>query len=61
VGRWKLYLEPRNGIARLFDLETDPGESTDLSASNPQVFAELQARYLHWDRSLPPRAWTNIF
>jgi len=61
MGCWKLYLEPRNGIARLFDLERDPGETTDLSASEPQVFAELKARYLHWDQSLPPRAWTNIF
>jgi arylsulfatase A-like enzyme len=61
MGRWKLYLEPKNGVARLFDLERDPTESTDLSASEPQVFAELQARYRHWDQSLPPRAWTNIF
>ncbi len=61
AGRWKLYLEPKNGLARLFDLERDPGETTDLSASEPQVFAELQARYAHWDRSLPPRAWTSIY
>ena len=60
VGRWKLYLEPRKGIARLHDLEADPTEKVDLSATHPEVFADLMARYSAWDGSLPPRAWTNI-
>ncbi|MBL8382864.1 MAG: sulfatase-like hydrolase/transferase [Burkholderiales bacterium] len=60
VGKWKLYLEPRNGVARLFDLEADPAEKHDLAAAQPAVFADLMARYQAWDRSLPPRAWTNI-
>ena len=60
-GRWKLYLEPRNGIARLHDLERDPGERTDLSREEPDVFEELKARYATWELSLPPRAWTNVF
>lgn len=60
VGRWKLYLEPKNGIARLYDLEQDPSEKNDLSAAEPRVFEEMKARYAAWDRSLPPRAWTNI-
>lgn len=60
LGKWKLYLEPRKGIAKLFDLEADPQEQKDLSASEPQVFEDLKARYAAWDKSLPPRAWTNI-
>lgn len=60
VGKWKLYLEPRNGIARLYDLEADPAEQHDLSAQEPEVFADLKARYQAWDDSLPPRGWTNI-
>ncbi|MGE4335797.1 MAG: sulfatase-like hydrolase/transferase [Pigmentiphaga sp.] len=60
VGNWKLYLEPRNGIARLYDLEADPAEQHDLSAQEPEVFADLKARYQAWDESLPPRGWTNI-
>jgi arylsulfatase A-like enzyme len=60
VGRWKLYRESRNGIARLHDLETDPAEQHDLSAAHPDVFEDLSARYDAWNRSLPPRAWTNI-
>lgn len=60
VGKWKLYLEPRKGIARLFDLEADPAEKNDLSAAHPAIFQDLMARYAAWDKSLPQRAWTNI-
>ncbi len=60
IGRWKLYLEPRRGIARLFDLIADPQETTDLRQLHPDIFAQLQARYDEWAASLPPRAWTNI-
>ena len=60
VGKWKLYLEPKAGIARLFDLDADPAEQHDLSATHPQVFRELMERYRAWDAGLPPRAWTNI-
>jgi arylsulfatase/uncharacterized sulfatase len=33
-GRWRLY-----------DLSKDPGETTDLSASDPDIFDDLQAEY----------------
>ncbi|MBU6189281.1 MAG: sulfatase-like hydrolase/transferase, partial [Betaproteobacteria bacterium] len=59
-GQWKLYLEPKNGVTRLFDLDTDPAEKTDLAAAQPVIFAELKALFEQWDQSLPPRAWTNI-
>lgn len=60
VGRWKLYMEPKNGVEYLFDLQDDPQETTDLKARHPEVYADLKARYEAWDKSLPPRAWTNI-
>lgn len=60
VGNWKLYLEPKNGVARLHHLEADPGEKVDLKTFQPEVFQDLLARYQAWDKSLPPRAWTNI-
>ena len=59
-GRWKLYLEPKHGIARLFDLENDPAEKRDVAAHEPGIFQELKALFDQWDQSLPPRAWTNI-
>ena len=60
VGRWKLYLEPRNGVYKLFDIENDPVEKVDLSKAEPGIFENLKARYEAWDASLPPRGWTNI-
>jgi hypothetical protein len=30
---------------RLYDLSVDPGETTDLSSENPELFAELRAEY----------------
>jgi arylsulfatase A-like enzyme len=60
LGRWKLYLDRRHGVARLHDLESDPGEKQDVSAAHPAIFQDLLARYAAWDGTLPPRGWTNI-
>jgi arylsulfatase A-like enzyme len=60
VGDWKLYLEPKNGVAQLFNLAADPGEKVDMKALQPEVFQRLLDTYQSWDKSLPPRAWTNI-
>ena len=43
-GKWKLVnLEPPFSEAKLelFDVEADPGETADLSGSEPEVFAEM--------------------
>lgn len=50
-GRYKIV---RNGpplgdnVWRLYDLETDPGETRDLSASEPELFAAMQDGYAAW-------------
>jgi arylsulfatase len=49
-GDWKaLWIGAPNGIGdwQLFDLATDPGETTDLAAANPDTMAELAAA---WER-----------
>ncbi len=54
-GKWKLVwqvlLPPK---LELFDIEADPSEKTDLSASNPQKVAELQARVIELARTMAP-------
>jgi arylsulfatase A-like enzyme len=44
-GRWK-YLRPGfwNTSPTLFDLETDPGERTDLSKARPEMASQLETR-----------------
>ena len=47
-GNWKLVrtaLPRRDFTWRLFDLSVDPGETTDVSAENPDLFAEMRAEY----------------
>lgn len=47
-GNWKLVRTalPRGDFTwRLFDLSVDPGETTDLSVDNPELFAEMRAEY----------------
>jgi arylsulfatase A len=43
VGRWKLFVSrDRELIEELYDLEADPGESTDLAGKQPDVVIELR-------------------
>lgn len=47
-GNWKLVRTalPRGDFTwRLFDISVDPGETTDLSLENPELFAEMRAEY----------------
>ncbi|MGP1283834.1 MAG: arylsulfatase [Parasphingopyxis sp.] len=50
-GRYKIV---RNGpplgdnVWRLYDLEADPGETTDLSEAQPELFEAMQAGYAAW-------------
>jgi arylsulfatase len=47
-GDWKaLWINPPNGTGawQLFNLASDPGETTDLAAENPELLAELDAAY----------------
>jgi len=47
-GNWKLVRTalPRGDFTwRLFDLSVDPGETTDVSSENPELFTELRAEY----------------
>lgn len=49
VGKWK-WVDMGKAGGGLFDLESDPGESTDLSRSRPEILDQLQQRYGQWHR-----------
>ncbi len=47
-GQWKITRNARpmgDSQWRLYDLSVDPGETTDLSAENPNLFASMLAEY----------------
>ncbi|MBL8179350.1 MAG: sulfatase-like hydrolase/transferase [Bryobacterales bacterium] len=52
-GRWKLV--SNNGKAELFDVESDLGEKTDLSAKHPDVVERMQGALDTWRTGNAPR------
>jgi arylsulfatase A-like enzyme len=61
-GRWKLVLngqlvegEPPQDPVFLADLETDPGERTNLAATEPGLVRELEAKAEAWRRGIEAR------
>jgi len=53
--RWRQYLYfPKADKGELYDLQTDPGETKDIAAQNPDVVAKLAKAYDQWwDETLP--------
>lgn len=45
------------GKAELYDLEKDPGETTDVAAANPVVLADLRARLRRYASERKPSEW----
>jgi len=56
-GAWKLITS--NGSRWLFNLEDDPGESSDLVAQKPEVVDDLAKDLAAWMATLPKPLWKN--
>jgi arylsulfatase A-like enzyme len=59
IVRWRQWrlVRFREGAWRLYDIEADPRETRDLSATQPEILAQLRARYEAWlERMAPPVA-----
>lgn len=52
-GKWKLLCEYDGSSAELYDLDTDRGETTDVSAEHPDTVAEMTKNLVAWHRSMP--------
>ncbi len=55
---WKLFYYETDGLTKLFDLSSDPAESTDLAGANPDKVAELKADWNAWAASFSPSQGT---
>jgi arylsulfatase len=54
TSRWHLVsAESGRKQWQLFDVRTDPGETTDLAAKQPEVVTQLNAAYAEWWQSFP--------
>ncbi len=58
MGKWKL-IEVGQTYTKLYDLSTDPGEKTDLSAHNPAILRDMRAAWTAWSAEMSPPAWPS--
>ncbi len=59
ASRWKQWRIVTFGAQqnwRLYDIEADPGETTDLAAKHPGILQEMDKRYRRWHGRLPEPA-----
>jgi Sulfatase len=47
-GKWKLITELNSSRAKLFDVETDPGETRNVAGQHPDLVTMWQRRLDHW-------------
>jgi N-acetylgalactosamine-6-sulfatase len=55
-GKWKLHLtSKRGGEPTLHDIESDPGERTNIADNHPEIVHRLSAKIMEWQAILPER------
>lgn len=55
-GRWKLVCNYDGSRSRLYDIESDSGESTDVFKENSVVATRLRSQVLAWHQAMPDDA-----
>jgi arylsulfatase A-like enzyme len=60
AGNHKLTRADVSAPAKLFDVSSDPGESNDLAAKEPDVAARLKSRFDEWSATLAAPLWRDI-
>ncbi|TWT67426.1 sulfatase-like hydrolase/transferase [Allorhodopirellula solitaria] len=55
-GEWKLLCDYDGGRQRLFNVEKDPGESTNVATGHPEVTERLTKAVLSWNSKMPADA-----
>ncbi|MEM9015628.1 MAG: sulfatase-like hydrolase/transferase [Verrucomicrobiota bacterium] len=53
-GKWKLLCEYDGSDAKLFDLSSDQGETTNVAGNHPEHVRELIQQLVAWHESMPP-------
>ena len=58
-GAWLLRCNEVTGAVELFDVQSDPGERTEVSAEHPDVVTALRGEYIAWSAKLgKPLVWS---
>ena len=53
-GKWKLLTNLDRSRVELYDIPSDPAETTNLATANPDVVERLARLALDWKATLPP-------
>jgi arylsulfatase A-like enzyme len=48
TGKWKLIFDKRRKLEFLYDIETDPGETIELSGRHPEELKNLMKKLTRW-------------
>jgi arylsulfatase A-like enzyme len=56
-GRWKVWKSLDHHQVKLFDLQADPFERTDVSAAHPEILHRLETALDAWRAKLPAPLW----
>jgi arylsulfatase A-like enzyme len=59
-GPWKLLVNDNGVSTELYNMATDPGETTDLSRKEPETTQSLRGAALAWRQSLPKFSTANL-
>lgn len=60
-GKWKLYINQKNGQQALYDLDQDLTEQSDLSNQYPKIAQSLIKKIQDWEETLPKQAPSHCF
>lgn len=60
-GRWKCTVNLDRSSPQLFDLDTDPSETTNIAATNPETTNRLVNAMFQWNASMPVDATDPAF
>lgn len=59
-GSWKLLVDDRTGVRRLYDLDNDRVETRNVAAKHPEVVTELEHRLADWQSELESPKWPRV-
>lgn len=61
AGQYKMMVNRNKGMRYLYDMETDHSEKMNLAKKMPELFSELEKRYLAWEKTVPAPAFNSDY
>ncbi len=59
-GDWKLQIDRRHNMTRLYNIARDPGETSNYAPERPELVRRLESLLRDWERGLMPKRWPRV-